>query len=310
MKTKLSLQKAIKNVVNYYAFFDYAPSLEEIHTFLSIKTTNKVLNGRLGDLIVSKKIISQSLKSYNLNLKSDLYTLPGHRIFFKKRVDRNVITANNLKKIAPGVKILSGSPAINLIGLSGSAAMGFMRKRDDIDLFIITSSHRLWMARFIAVSIALIMGLKRHRGSKKVSGKLCLNLFFDGTDLSVPPHKRNLYTAHEVLQMKPLIVKNDSYEKFLAANKWVHDFFPNVKFNAKLTTQNSKPQRKTQNFLYFMLPVTSYMLQKLGDVIEFSLKKLQLFLINRHKTSEIVTITQLWFHPDDFEKRLRKKGMI
>jgi hypothetical protein len=43
----------------------------------------------------------------------------------------------------------------------------------------------------------------------------------------------------------------------------------------------------------------------LGDVVEYILKKFQLFLINRHRTKEIITKSQLWFHPDDFEKKIK-----
>ena len=39
--------------------------------------------------------------------------------------------------------------------------------------------------------------------------------------------------------------------------------------------------------------------------IESIFKKVQLSLINRHRTTEIITSTQLWFHPDDFEKKIK-----
>ncbi len=38
--------------------------------------------------------------------------------------------------------------------------------------------------------------------------------------------------------------------------------------------------------------------------MEKILKGLQLYFINRHKTSEIILDTQLWFHPDDFGKKI------
>ena len=44
-----------------------------------------------------------------------------------------------------------------------------------------------------------------------------------------------------------------------------------------------------------------------ADDLESKLKKLQLQLINKHKTTELITDSQLWFHPDDFEKKLTKK---
>ena len=41
--------------------------------------------------------------------------------------------------------------------------------------------------------------------SNTITNKVCLNLFFDESDLAVPKFKRSEYVAHEVLQMKPLV---------------------------------------------------------------------------------------------------------
>ena len=43
------------------------------------------------------------------------------------------------------------------------------------------------------------------------------------------------------------------------------------------------------------------------DKVESVLKKLQLFSINKHKTSELITDSQLWFHPEDFEKKIKAR---
>jgi hypothetical protein len=47
-----------------------------------------------------------------------------------------------------------------------------------------------------------------------------------------------------------------------------------------------------------------------GNFAELVLKTLQLSYINRHRTTEIITDTQLWFFPRDFEKKLRKEKVI
>ena len=43
------------------------------------------------------------------------------------------------------------------------------------------------------------------------------------------------------------------------------------------------------------------------DKVESVLKKLQLFSINKHKTSELITDSQLWFHPEDFENKIKAR---
>ena len=43
---------------------------------------------------------------------------------------------------------------------------------------------------------------------------------------------------------------------------------------------------------------------KLGDFLEILIKKFQLYFINRQKTTEIITDSQLWFHSEDFGKKV------
>ena len=185
---------------------------------------------------------------------------------------------------------------------------------DDIDLFIITARKKLFTGRFIALVLAQLLGLRRKREqdviasdrrergnlkkeiasssltprNDKVADKVCLNLFFDEKNLKVPRFKQTLFVGHEVLQMKPIINKNCTYERFLEANKWVFGLFPNSVPPVISSGARNLAKRN-----------------KLGDWLENLLKNLQLKLINQHKTTEIVTNTQLWFHPIDFEKKIK-----
>jgi|GEM_PF-771750 len=241
------------------------------------------------------------------------------------------------------VKLLSFFPQVKLVGLSGSIAMMNAGKDDDIDLFIITAKNRLFTGRFIAVILAEMMGIRRKRDLKidnkqritghhifdstssliKVRGspksltekhapsfllinssyknKVCLNLFFDENNLIIPKFKQTLFVGHEVLQMRPLINKDSVYERFLAANDWVFKLFPNILSTLKLKIKTSKlnlSNSKSGKDLKLGL-------KNFSDWLENQLKKIQLKLINRHKTIEIITNSQLWFHPEDFERKVK-----
>jgi hypothetical protein len=142
--------------------------------------------------------------------------------------------------------------------------------------------------------------------SERHKNKLCLNLFFDEFNLKIPKRKQTEYVAHEVLQMKPLVNKNGVYERFLAANEWVDKIFPNVCqiFNYQLPIFNKFSNFKIKNLdliKNFKFKISNY----LGYWVESFLKHLQLFFINRHRTTEIITSSQLWFFPDDFEKKIQ-----
>ena len=132
--------------------------------------------------------------------------------------------------------------------------------------------------------------------NNKVRDKICLNLFFDESNLKVPKFKQTEFVGHEVLQMKPVIAKSNIYERFLEANEWVFKLFPNAfPVIPAFTLSSIEGEAGIQ---------TKITIFNISDKIEQLLKKFQLRLINKHKTTEIITPTQLWFHPDDFEKKI------
>ena len=265
------MEKEINSVIKYFSFFAYRPTLEEIHTFLKAK--------------INKNDFKKELN----RLK---YTPPQYSI--KRKISRKKL--NNWRYKAY-IKLISFLPQIKLVGLSGSISMMNADLNDDIDLFIITQKERLYTGRFLATIFAYIIGLKRGIKLHKAPNKVCLNLFFDEKNLQVPKFKQTEFVGHEVLQMRPIIIKDNIYERFLEANRWTFRLFPNAKsvFSMKYKVSSIK---KILNTKYFILDT-------FFDKIELILKKLQLSLIKKHQTTEIITNTQLWFHPDDFEKKIK-----
>lgn len=331
MKQMPSEFEHLLKTINYFHFFDYPPTFEEIYLFfpkkISQKELKKILQKAEEKKLVKKIIFDQKnpprytvgeygikLKTQNLKLKTQksrrsLITLRVTSTKFqtnnklqknkKQLIDsyrkRQAITLKKLKqwRFRVYLKLLSLLPQIKLIGLSGSLAMQNAKEDDDIDLFIITAKNRLWTARLAAVFLAIVLGLKRPRGVKKAPNRVCLNLFFDLADLAVPKPKRSEFVAHEVLQMKPLVDKDNTYIRFLQANRWVYRFFPNGE------RLSSKLKFKIQNLKFLLL-----IFNLINDSFELIFKKLQLYFIKKHRTTELITATQLWFHPEDFEKRL------
>ncbi len=210
------------------------------------------------------------------------------------------------------LRLISLFPQIKLVGLSGSISMMNAKKEDDIDLFIITAKNRLFTGRFTSLILAFLLGLKRKRNDTRYAlqathfqNKVCLNLFFDERELGIPRFKQSVFVGHEVLQMKPVINKDRVYERFLEANQWVMSFFPNTPkiSNFKFLISNQFPISKFKN--YELNKNLKFKIENFSGWLEGQLKKFQLKLIKTHQTTEIITNTQLWFHPDDFEKKIK-----
>jgi hypothetical protein len=214
------------------------------------------------------------------------YTLQGYSIYFK---DYSLREANAVKKLDilnKFTSVIKYIPMVRMIGLSGSVSMMNAKKSDDIDICIIAQRNRMWTARFVTSLIANFMGVRRKRNQVNVNNKICLNLFFDENDLLIPSFKQTEYVGHELLQMKIIVNKNFTYERFLKSNTWVHIFFPNTKYSRVPKTPHVKNTG-------------------IGNLIESMLKTLQRMIINRHRTTEIITDNQLWFFPHDYELKIK-----
>ncbi len=295
----MSSKKVEKNLIStieYFTFFKYPPDFEEIYTFYPKKIGKIELRDNLNLLIKKQKIIQKASLD---NVKR--YTPWEYQKLHRQYSPKVVSSAQKIKSIKKYSGFLSILPQIKLIGLSGSVAMANARQDDDIDLFVITGQNRLWTGRFLALILASLWGRRRRREESHVNNKICLNLFFEETGLKIHAQKRSKFVAHEVLQMKPLADKQKTHSRFLGANSWVFKLFPNAARSTDKFLTPSEPLRSRK------VRSRKNLLSSLADLIELTLKKLQLALINRHKTSEIIGQKQLWFFPDDFEKKLKIK---
>ncbi len=289
---KSRIEKEILKRLKFFHYFSYFPLEDELYRFLRVKVSRKEYKE------VLKKVIKEE--------RVKVLRVQGRRIFlplFNSKTAKNRFlnrVGEYRKKISNWrfgfyIRLLKIFSQIKFIGLSGSLAWRTARSDDDIDLFIIAKKGRLWTGRFLAVVLAFLLGIKRKRGTKKAPGKVCLNLFFDEGNLKVPRIKQNEYVAFELLALKPILDREDTYKRLLEINsRLIKKFFPNVEI--KKVRRKVKGKRKYE-FKIFKL---------LEDLLEIVLSRLQLFLINRHKTRELITSTQLWFFPEDFEEKYKK----
>lgn len=287
MDTK-TIEKNVILTIHYFTFFKYTPNFEEIHKFHPQKTTKKALQNALNQLISQGRIVAGE---GCLGIKT--YTPRGYNKLFVENAKRAVISSQKIKSIDRYCELLKKFSQIKFIGISGSVGVLNAKQADDIDIFVITSQNRLWTGRFISLIIASLLGRRRKRAESHVNDKICLNLFFQENNLKISGQKRSYFVAHEVLQMKPSVDKAQTFRRFLKANSWVFDYYPNASPHVPRLQQSSYSPRNRKE-------------TGIGNLVEALLKKCQLFLINRHKTKELILPGQLWFFPDDYEPKVRK----
>lgn len=281
------VEKTILRTLAYADIFDYPLTSEEIFRFLI--TDNPVNFGAL------KKTLDRMDKDgsrIGSDEQGELFFLRGRKELVSLRKIREKISQKKLKlaqKIACLLKII---PTIKLIGVTGRLAMKNAESDDDIDFLIITSGNRLWLTRLMAVILLELLGKRRRPKQERVKNKICLNMFLDEDWLILPPNERDLYTAHEVVQLRPLWDRNHTHTRFLEANQWVSGYLPNAM--GEDTKILGYKDTKTATRKKFLNILTSRCL----NVDEVFARNLQFWYMGKHRTTEIVSSHRALFHPE------------
>lgn len=274
-----SLETEILKTIHYADVFNYPLTVEEI---------KKYLVGQLKDLSIEKGL-SQTVADDKLTYVDGYYGLHGREEIVELRKKRQKYSWPKLKKARRLASILSYIPWIKLIGVTGALAMENSDEEDDIDLMIVGSSKRLWLTR--ALVVITLKLTRQYRRSDKVRDKICPNLFISEDVLEVKPH--NLYTAHEVVQMKPIFERGNAYQEFLGANLWVKKFLPGAVEISNLNCQIPNPKINCQNFLF--------------DFLESLVYKIQLKYMSRKDRKRIVGQSLIHFLDKDDQPRVLKE---
>jgi len=210
-------------------------------------------------------------------------------------IPKNKRRQENKWKIAERAgRWLSRVPTIQLVGVTGGLAMNNAGKRDDIDLFFIVADGSLWVSRMLATLLMDSLGLRRHPDDTSVADKVCLNMFMTAGATSLPQSDRDCFSAHEVLQMQPLFTRGDTYKRFLRSNTWVKTYLPNAweERNHESRIMNHGTQEQKIMILSLLEPFA---------------KRIQLWYMRKHRTTEVITDTTLRFHPRDARVWVKRK---
>lgn len=193
--------QAIKKTLVYAGIFDYPLTDSEIHYWLIEKKT-------------PYKEVKTELEK--LKLTQD----------FKKRKIRKKIAKKKWAIAKKTASRLSKIPTILSILVTGNLSMDNSSEIDDIDFLIIAQKNTIWTTRFLANLLLDILKIRRHPKDKMFKDKICLNMFLDADHLKIKD--QNLYTAHELLQAKPIFNRHNTYQKFIFQNSWTQKYLPNA----------------------------------------------------------------------------------
>src|SRR3990167_8737173 len=285
---KAKLNNSIVKTLLYSDIFDYPLSEEELWNYL------------VSEVEVGKEAFSQSVKKINpVVLRRGKYLfIEGKSKNINLRMNKLSESEGKMSIARRASKKLLLVPTVLFIGVSGNLSMMNAGTNDDIDFFIITRKNTLWVTRLLMILILKRMGLHRKKNDKSFSNKICLNMLVDEENIALPEKLRNLYTAHEVAQLMPVMEREGTYGKFIDANKCVSSFMPNIIDEMKGRKVGKAEKRNTDGLVNFFLKLLS---------VESLAKSLQSVLIRRSITREIIKNGFLAFHPKDYKAEILNK---
>ena len=204
------LETAILLTVHYRDIFQHALTVEELPRCL--------VGMRAEEGTIAQTL--EPLLERQLSRSGDYVTWRGRENLVGERHARMAASARLWSKVRRYVGALRRIPFARMVAISGSLAVNNAREgADDIDLFCIAQSGRVWVVMLYLKILALY--------SQRIdpSAMLCPNTCLGEDRLEITA--RNLYMAHQIIHVAPLW-RADVYARFLRQNGWVGAFLPNA----------------------------------------------------------------------------------
>lgn len=212
-----NLKNEIMNTIWYFDYFQHALALREIHRYLGIRVRVSVLRKVLTEL-VEDQIIHEKQGFYAKNSDSIIFRLKN-----EKRNRKWLVIAHYIGRL------ISLFPFVRSVFISGSLSkQGLRGKDDDIDFFLVVAPKRVWTAKFFLILFKKVFLFNSHKF-------FCINLLRDEGHLSFD--RRNIYIATEIASLIP-IGRPSYWRSLLMANKWVFDYFPNLRMPKPLKVRH------------------------------------------------------------------------
>lgn len=198
---------AVLRSVVYASLFDYPLTLAQLESSLA--------GVRANAQTIASWLRNSDLLQSAIECRDGWYFPAGRSDLIATRSRREALSRELLRRDRGVLSLISRMPFVRMVALSGSLAHLNAEGSADLDLFVITAPNRVWSVTVTALVISRLMGWRR---------RLCLNYVVSENAMRVAPE--DLFSANQIIHLKP-IVGEQVFERFVATNDFVRDFYPN-----------------------------------------------------------------------------------
>jgi len=206
----IRLDAALRGVVQtlvYFDMFDYPLTARELFLYHPDPNISRsVLEGRLA-APATLSVLGHEKGYYFLRGRAHL---AGQRALAEQKAQPLLhmarIAMHRIKKL----------PFVRGIYLSGDLSKGVAGESSDLDFFIITAAHRVWLCKLMLALFRRMPRCNPHR-------LLCFNYLLDESAMELA--EKNEYTAFETAALYPLW-NIELLKRFFHDNEWVRRYIP------------------------------------------------------------------------------------
>ena len=202
-------ERAFLQSVVYSALFEYPLTVAQLHETL--------IGEEVDESLLLRWYAASPFLQANIDYEAGFFFPRGHRGLVEHRQQRETTSRRLLRTLSRPLKLLTRLPFVRMVALSGSLAHLNGDEHADLDVFVVTSRHRVWTYTVTALALARIFGWRR---------RLCLNYVVSERALWVAP--ADLFSANQIVHLQPVMGER-TYRRFLEANRFVERFYPNFK---------------------------------------------------------------------------------
>jgi hypothetical protein len=203
------LELAVLRTVAYSDLFDYPLRPDEIHRYLiGLRAPLSAVR----DVLRGEHLVPHRLCGHRGHV-----TLPDRQAIIETRLHRAQVADRLWPQAVRYGRAIGALPFVHMVAVTGTLAMDNVDADADVDYLIITSSHRLWLARLLTVALVHVGHLERLT--------ICPNYVIGLASLS--QFRRSLFAAHELAQMVP-VYGLETYRQLIEVNAWAEQFLPNA----------------------------------------------------------------------------------
>ncbi len=161
----------------------------------------------------------------------------GETALWQTREGRQTIVYRKWRRALRVGRWLAMMPYVEMIAVCNNLAYDNATDESDIDLFIVTTSKRIWIARFFVSGFLALLRLRpTHRTTRD---KICASFFVSMDHLNLADLQiyelriknnelRDPYLLFWTATLYSIYDRGGVYERFWSANAWIKEHLPNA----------------------------------------------------------------------------------